>query len=231
MRPNDPVNRGKIKEATINKEIKTLKAMLNRAVDLQIIMFSPLKALKSLQELDSKVPEHFTPKEMNQIYKLSFKPHWWMLLANTGMRASEARNMLWSWVGEHTIMIESTAQQRTKSGKWREIPLTDNVKAALAAFKRELSGDDDVAYIPRPSDPVFPVITRHHFSRLASQDIARAGLKGSAHKFRHTYCSNHLMNGTNPGVVQMLAGHSDIKTTNNYMQMDSEFVAKLNVNI
>lgn len=211
----------KIKASTVNKELRILKAMINKAIAWNYITRNPLKEMKSLQELDSKAPEIFTPREMKQIYKKATRPHWWKFLANTGLRVSEAQNLKWINIGEKIINIESTGQRRTKSGKWREIPITDSVREALKQFK---ATDTTREY-------VFPPIDRRSFSRAAKKDIVRAGLTGSAHKYRHTFCSNHVMNGTNLRVIQLLAGHSDMKVTEKYARMSNEFIENLNVNI
>lgn len=211
----------KIKSSTINKEIKILKAMVNKAVAWTYISISPLKGLEFLQELDSKAPDFFTPKEMQQIYKKTKRPHWWKFLANTGLRLSEARNLRWRDIGTKTIAIKSTAQRRTKSGKWREIPITDSVREALMWFRNKESHKEFV----------FPPINKSSFVRIARQEVDRAGLTGSCHKFRHTFCTNHVMQGTNLRVVQLLAGHSDMKITEKYAHMSKEFVENLNVNI
>lgn len=217
-----------IKRATINKEIRTLKAMLKHAVEQEILAVHPLRNLKELDELDSKPPEFFTPEEMKIIYKNTEHPHWWMFMANTGVRLSEALNLRWGNIGKSTIKILSTAQKRTKSGKWREVPITDNVKKALNAFKND---SDNISTLHPLDDYIYPQMKPKTFTMVAIKEIRGAGLKGSAHKFRHTFCSNHVMNGTNLRVVQLLAGHADIKTTERYAHMTDEFVASLNVNI
>lgn len=269
-----------IKASTINTELRKLTAMMNRAIDLEILTHNPLKKLQGPQENDSKRPDAFTPEEMQIIYEKASRPHWWKFLANTGMRVSEAQNMVWGWVGDNVISIESTAQRRTKSGKWREVPITDNVRAALEMFRKEK--DDTEALLlkrkleaeealrnykpkkqrksnksskrPRRStlqyhqrkadrakdryekfraneDFVFPVMDSRSFSRAAINGIEEAGLTGSAHKFRHTFCTNHIANGTPLSKVQYMAGHSTSKVTEKYIHLTADHVSELNVNI
>jgi integrase len=287
--PNKPGSTATIKSPTVNKELITLKAMLNKAIKWKILTTNPMSDVAKMQELDSKPPIEFSAAQMKRIYASAKYPHYWQLFANTGMRRSEGMNLRWENVGEKTINIESTSQRRTKSGKWREVPITDACREALETFRAEevrqeqqyldrikqaekaiekcrerdelaafqgkslerpdvcgrknrnsmeyfvkmydLAVDNHKAFMQSLTH-VIPKMDPHSLSRLAVEDIRRAGIKeGSLHSFRHTFCSHHVEANTNMRVIQLLAGHSDIKTTEKYSRMSPEFLERLNVNI
>jgi integrase len=127
----------------------------------------------------------------------------WKLLANSGLRRGEARALRWAWIGKESLRILSTERERTKSGKWREIPLSDGAKAALAT-------------LPRHSEYVLPGMTAPSLSRECARDLAIAGLDGSIHTLRHTYISHLVRSGVPLRTVQLYADHAHITTTEAY---------------
>lgn len=108
--------------------------------------------------------------------------HVWRLLANTGLRRGEALALRWEWINGNWLRVPSTEERRTKSGKWREVPLTEGAMIALFA-------------LPMNSPYVLPRIAPESLSRAAIRDIRRASLLGSIHTFRHTYISHLVMAG------------------------------------
>jgi site-specific recombinase XerD len=47
----------------------------------------------------------------------------------------------------------------------------------------------------------------------------RAGVKPGVHILRHTFCSHLAMEGAAPRIIQELAGHEDLSTTQRYMHL------------
>ncbi|GAB3046849.1 hypothetical protein GCM10027214_06000 [Stenotrophomonas tumulicola] len=65
-----------------------------------------------------------------------------------------------------------------------------------------------------------------------STDSKVAGIGGSLHRLRHTFCAHMVIAGVPLRRVQILAGHSDYATTEKYYahltpEGDDEAVAKL----
>lgn len=214
--------RGKAKSQTITKELRTLKAILNKAVEWKVIRENPIQHVKEPRNLDSKPPRFYTAAEMALIYQAChaqvnnghgpqpdpLHASMWKLMANTGLRRGESMILRWAWIGRREMKILSTEEERTKSGKWREIPLSDG---ALEALER----------LPR-GDLVFPRMTLPSLSRAFSNDAKRAGVVGSIHSLRHTYCSHLVMRGVPLRTVQILAGHSSIAVTEKYAHLSPD---------
>lgn len=208
------------KVATVTKELRTLKAMLNRAVAWELLPRNPLEYVGEPKALDSKPPRFYTPAELLALYEACHavvnngegpQPNpvhapMWRLYANTGMRRQEGIWLRRSWIGRDAMKILSTEDERTKSGKWREIPLTDGARIALER-------------LPREGDYVLPRMTPPSVSRAFLRDAARAGLDGGMHCLRHTYISHLVMAGIPLRTVQVLAGHSTIAVTERYAHL------------
>lgn len=196
------------KSATITKELRTLKAMLNCALDWEIIQSMPLRRIKEPKSLDSKPPEFYTIDQLGKLYGASTWLHSaiWRLYANTGMRRAEGMILLRSWIGRQEMKILSTEEERTKSGKWREIPLTDGALEALEI-------------VPKDGKYVLPRVRLESLSRACISDARKALLVGSLHTLRHTYISHLVMAGAPLRTVQKLAGHASYTTTEKYSHL------------
>lgn len=206
-----------IKTSTVNKELITLKAILNRACKWEYLPSSGLKYLELAKELDSKPPRFYTAEEMELIYQWApYNWHYWKLMANTGLRRTEASQLKWDNIKETEIHIESTEEERTKSGKWRKVPLNSNAKHALKRFERD-----------RINEYVFPRVNKDSLTRAFKRVLNRAPInnpKGSVHCLRHTFCSHLVMNDVPLRTVQILAGHSKITVTEKYAHLAPEYL-------
>lgn len=209
---------------TIVKMLRTVKAWLNRAVETKILAESPAAIVAAPQILDSAPPYYYEADELQELYRASssdpFHPNvpqfmpWhapaWKLLANTGLRRGEGLLLRREWIRDDHVRILSTGTRRTKSGKWREVPLFPGAAAALEQLDA-LLGDREY---------VLPQVTPQGLSHAAAGCIARAGLPGSIHTLRHTFGSHLAMDpNVPPRTLQKWMGHASLKTTEIYMHL------------
>jgi integrase len=76
---------------TITKELRTLQACLNKAVDWEIIPVNRARGVRPPKDLASRPPRWYTREELAAIYAAdTLHAHIWRLLANTGLRRGEA---------------------------------------------------------------------------------------------------------------------------------------------
>lgn len=203
------------KRETILKEVRTLIAIINKALDWEEIQYNPLSRLmRNMRDFfkvkDSKPPMFYDAGELSKLYKASNRLWQWKFLANTGARRAEALHIRRKRdIGHDAIRILSVDDERTKSGKWREIPLFDGAREALERF-------------PRDGEYLFPRIRKESFSRSFVTDVTRAGLEGHLHCLRHTFCSHLVINGWNLRDVQKFAGHAHIATTEKYVHSGTQ---------
>jgi integrase len=208
------------KAETVSKELRTLKAILSKAVEWRVIGEHPFPHVSAPLSLDSKPPRFYTKDELKALYAACRMQvnngegpqpnplHAWMwrLYANTGMRRMEGVMLKRAWIGPEAMKILSTDEERTKSGKWREIPLTKGAQRAL----------DE---LPRDGEYVLPRMAPASMSRACINDARRAGLDGGLHTLRHTYISHLVMAGVPLRTVQKLAGHSTVMVTERYSHL------------
>ena len=192
---------------TYQKEFRTLKAMLNVAVEWDELAANPIGNMKGAKTLDSMPPHYYTKDELQNIYDIaSVYPAQWQFLANTGLRRGEALQLdIKRDVGRESIRVVSMEGARTKSGKWRDVPLFDGARDALERIEGRR---------------VFPPVHRESISRAFRRDIGRVELSGSLHSLRHTFASHLAMSGrVSLQEVKVWMGHSSITTTQQYQHL------------
>jgi len=206
-----------VRGSTVEKELRVLMAVINRAVALKIITDNPVSIVQPPQNLDSKPHHYYQVKELPLLYQQSDYGPIWRFLANTGMRRGEAMILRRLWITD-AVRIQSTGEERTKAGEWRKIPLTDGAREALATITTE-------------GPYLLPRVAPGSLSRAFKRDAVQAGLDGSLHSLRHTYICHLLLAGVPIRTVQLYAGHAHITTTEKYayqvLRQDPESALRL----
>jgi integrase len=192
------------KPETVGKELRILKAAMNRAVALEVIERNPIAGIKPPRGAISRAVSYYTKQQLANLYKADKDTApIWRFMVNTGVRRGEFVKATRSDVMGETLRVESTEEGRTKSGRWREVPLNTQALAALKKLgKLRLS--------PYANDTL-----THRFAKVAKT----AGIGGHLHMLRHTFCSHLVMAGVSLRAVQVLAGHSSYSITERYAHL------------
>jgi len=208
--------------ATINRVLSDLRAFLNHAAEdkYEVVNFK----IAGLPDNDDKPAKYHSQKDLEKLYKNSPNNwHWWKFLANTGLRLGELRNLKVEDIDGDVIKVVSTNERRTKSGKFRVVPLNDNAKQALAKFDQ--SGEF-----------LFPRFHRSSVGTALTRACKRAGIKSGkwgVHCLRHSFGSHLAMNGIHMRAIQKLMGHAKVTTTERYIHLSPEYlvntVSKINI--
>ena len=183
-----------------HKVIRMAKAAFARAVRLGRIRVNPMARVELPQFVTSRAPPWYAPKQLEALYKLPRGPLW-RFMAETGARRGEIAKATTGDVRRGLFYIESTAEGRTKSGKWRSVPLSNGAKAALKGL-----GKDRLVSV--------------HYDTLSdwfSADAGAAKLPGTLHWLRHTFCTHLAQAGVPAHEICKLAGHSSVLVTERYM--------------
>jgi len=199
---------------SINRKLDDLRGLFTRA-KIDNYLTSEDLLIEDVPDTESKPPKLYSKQNIDAILDEDYEtPHWWVFLISTGLRISEFYNLKYENINSDSIYVLSTSTSRTKSGKWRYVPLTKIAKDCLKQFNR-----DSEYLVKRPYrlDSL-----KQKFRRVCT----RAGIsseKRGVHCLRHTFCSYLIMSGTNLVVVQKIMGHSDIKTTMKYVHLTPNY--------
>jgi integrase len=207
---------GKAKDGSIRAEMVTLRAIMDYAADRQYIRERQVPRGKLL--LDKGRRDAFTPTEYRQLH--TFARQWikegktnhftWyrtmvynfvLVMANTGMRPGEARNLKWKDIQPRTDRQGRSfvALNVRGKGKFRELVATNNVATYLERIKA-------VSKATKPDDAVFSTYAGRQSQSLYDtliEDLLTAsgllhgpsGTRRSSYCFRHTYATFRLMEG------------------------------------
>lgn len=182
-----------------HKALKLAKAAFRRAIRNKLIQINPLELVEGSEPPISRAPDFYRPAQLKALYATSRGPLW-RFMVNTGVRRGEMAKARRNDVRGGKLYVESVAGGRTKSGKWRVIPLNRSAVSALAHLGKDRLVD------------AHPDTLGDWFR----EDAQAAGLPGSLHWLRHTFCTALVQSGVSLYDVRMLAGHSSITVTEKY---------------
>lgn len=171
-------------------------------------------------KLPRKLPVVLSRDEVRQLLeKVANIKHLGMLMLaySCGLRVSEVAKLRTADIDSDRMVIHV---REGKGRKDRIVPLSPLVLEILREYWREA----------QPRDYLFPgkfadrPITISTIQKVVGRAAATAGIKKrvSMHCLRHSFATHHLEAGTDLRTVQMLMGHSSMKTTSRYLHVSTE---------
>lgn len=141
------------------------------------------------------------------------------LLYSTGIRVSECVNLKYSDVN----IALGTIKVSGKGSKQRIIPLTKSLQSTFDQLKIESMSYYIFSNSEKPitRQAVFYTVKKY-LNQLSSADISL-----SPHSFRHAFASHILEGGARLRDVQLLLGHSNISSTQNYLKLTDSYRKKM----
>ncbi len=215
--------RAHLAPTTLNLMLTLLRCILNVAVEWKVIDTPPVKISKlkegprpiafyDFDELDRLVLAAERTANPNHLLTV-------LLGGEAGLRAGEMRGLQWSDIDlDRSMLTVCRAMWRNeegppKGGRSRTIKLAPRLRHALAEH-RHLKGPNVLwtraGTVPGRTRPRHWLATIQHAAGLPSR---------GPHILRHTFCSHLAMRGVPPRVIQALAGHQSITTTERYMHL------------
>lgn len=208
-----------VKKITINRDLITIKAMLNKAVEWGYLDRSPAERIKLFKIRKDPRPRFLDKAEIKKLLRSCTKglfPFVYTAL-NTGMRKSELIYLRWQDIGldNREITVCSRQNWQSKSGKSRTIGINDNLFKFLKKYKHQKS-----EYVFCTKDGNLLV---NNLNRRLRNATKRAGLSDICiHTLRHTFASHLIMAGVPLVTVSKLLGHAEIKTTMIYAHLSPQ---------
>ena len=216
------VDQGKAPK-TIHTETTILRQVVNHSRRRNLLSRDPLAGLRLVKPKPRPQPG-WTQEEVQRILAASSTPHRdaLELLAETGMRVGELKHLTWADVamdGPHPVLhIRPKDGWKPKTGDIRAIPLSPRAVELLRSLPRHSRWV--IAAPPRGTDPqgLRQFSERRlllHLKRL----LARIGLPGHLHTFRHAFISHAASEGVPEAVIRSWVGHVDAQILRLYMHI------------
>ncbi|GBE29526.1 MAG TPA: hypothetical protein ENH10_03225 [Bacteroidetes bacterium] len=214
----------KMAAATLNMELRAIKAMFNYAIEQGWVEENPAKKIKIFNAPEGAgKPDFWTQKQVTKILEVS-KP-WYRdafeFLYRTGIRREELTHLTWGDVtnlngDDPNIAIQGGPQKNgwlPKTGKRRIVPLSP--QAATIIRRQQMSTEHSFVFKSKYGKVMRGNKLRDELARA----LKELGFEGNVHKFRHTFASQLVMKNVTLQTVGELLGHSDPQTTMIYAHL------------
>jgi integrase/recombinase XerD len=187
----------------------------------------PLKLDKiPFSKKDQKLPIVLSQDEIQRMFNVCINNKHKVILAllySCGIRVSELINLKWKDIDRSRMVINVI---QAKGNKDRQVMLTSDLIPLLESYYREyhsviyvLNGQSDAAQYSARS-----------VGEVVKQLATKAGIDNKrvyTHLIRHCTFTHMVENGTDMSLIQRLAGHSNIKTTNIYCHISHNLISKI----
>ena len=205
-----------LEASTINSLTNTLRAILRYAREIKVPAAEP--RIFKLREVGKRRIQAWSDEDLNRLFENVRVECPDLLplvvaLANTGMRKGEALALRWRDVDldARVITIQSSEDWQPKSGKARQVPISDGLLPYLTGERKN-------------TEWVFPCpATGDQWAYWPNRkfDAARkaAGLTGGPHTLRHSYASHMVLQTRDFFLVARLLGHSTSWVTERYAHL------------
>ena len=196
--------------ATVNRRMAALSALLNHALDMGWIDKRPkTKLMKEPKGRTRFLTEVEEDELLTQVRIHSpAVSNLLMLLVDTGFRLSEGIDLRWRDINNKIATIHGT-----KNGESRSVPLTSRV---IEMLKQQGGGND------RP----FEGLTRFHvnkiFVRARNQTSLATETEIVPHTLRHTCASRLVTRGVPIFMVAAWLGHKSLTMVQRYAHLSSD---------
>ena len=212
---------------TLRGNYVTLNVFFNFLEQQTILPDNPLKRALKKPPLPKEKARTFKPSEVLQILNYYDKDSFvgmrnYAIMATffgTGIRRSELLNLLVYDVDMDARLMVVTG----KGNKTREIPVTPKLlrilKQYLSVRQKLLSAkhtDCNYLFISQHGHRLSQDGLRTVYKKL-QKDLHIEGRRFSSHTWRHSFAKNFLINGGDLFTLQKILGHSDIATTQVYV--------------
>jgi integrase len=220
------------KPNTIRRYFSVINAVINQAVDWELLPVNPLRKIKRIKKQNGEV-RFLTPYERHILLKAckdSPNPHLYLyvvLCLDVGLRKEECRNLRWRdiEIGSQTLSV-----WKRKNDQPLTVPFSDFAAQAIWEYKEQCEQDPEFVENFKSSQPLFQGKPGKPFSvRRAWERVIRlTGLEGvHIHTLRHSCAADLLAHGASLAHVKEILGHADIATTMIYAHLQESNVREL----
>lgn len=195
-----------IKQATVNRYLCALSAVLRHALDKGVLRLKP--RIKTYKEKEKRI-KVYSPQEESAILKAASNDMRDLItvLLQTGARLSEILNLDAQDCNFTTKQIHVWLN---KGDRPRSVPMTKQVEIIL---KKRIQ--DSTQPFPYTVDHV-----EHEWQKIRKQLKQAGNREFVIHGLRHTCASRLVRNGIDLYIVKEILGHSSIKITERYAHLD-----------
>jgi integrase len=203
-----------VKPATVNRDVVVLRHMFVKAMAWGKALNNPVAHVKPLRVHNRRL-RYLSHEEMARLLDAADESLRPLLITalHTGSRRGELFALTWADVDLKQGIIRIV---QSKSGKSRDIPMSDTLRVTLQQIPRRL--DSDYVFPGKTGQALVDIKKRFH------RVLRDAGIKGFRfHDLRHTFASHLVMAGVDLVSVKEFLGHADLKMTLRYAHLAPDY--------
>ena len=221
------------KPSTISRMIASIRSFYQYELKNKVVSIDPTEKIQS-PKIEKKAPSILTSDEVELLLEqpgsgdlkgIRDKAMLEFAYA-TGMRVTEIISL-----NVEDVNLEQEIVICKSKGKQRNIPLG---KMALNAVKEYLNGARDILVKSDREKALFvnlngKRLTRQGFWKIIKfyQEQAHIDKDITPHTLRHSFATHLLQNGAELKAIQTMLGHSDISSTQVYMQFKDDGLSNI----
>jgi len=202
-----------------NQFIGCLKLFAKLILNKKDIHLSKIERPRSEKKLPKVIDGDYIKERLQKIQNLKHKAIL-TLTYSVGLRVSEIVNLQIEDIDTKRMLIHI---KNAKGRKDRIVPLSQTVLELLREYYKQF----------RPNTYLFNGQKTSQYSIGSCQKIYKLYIdqNSSIHTLRHSSFTNLLENGTDIRIIQNLAGHSNVKTTEIYTHVSNKVLQQLKLPI
>jgi len=225
---NDP--RLNLSARSVNKEVATIKAAFNKAIEIGLISCHKLARVKLIKVAKSTQIETYSASQLELILSKIISSGFFkavILAINTGMRLNEVINLQIKDIDMNRKLLfirnKPDIGFKTKTSQERVIPVNELLYNYFLEWfgisSNVTSIYDENTFVVNYEGNKYRKDTISMKFRNLIHDLR---LHGSFHTLRHTFATNLNLKGVDIQTVRELMGHSNIRTTAIYFHSNNE---------
>ena len=198
-------------DPTKRKVMAVLQGILERAAEWERIPGNPMKVVKKPVRTRSRTPQPLTKGHVELLRgKLRGSRDRALVaaLAYGGLRPGEALALRWEDVGSRTLRVSRSlalgAEKDTKNRRVRSVELSEELRAALRAWKIASGNRSGLVFPGRYGKPWSDTQYRNWRTRV----FHKAAPGVNPYDLRHTRASELFAEGRNPAWIAEQMGHT-----------------------
>ena len=216
---------------TVYTELTIVRQWLNFAVSRRMLAVSPVSGTKLVKPKPTP-RDYWRQDKLDAIVDTAKGPYKaaYLLMSETGMRVGEVIHLTWDDLtldGPAPVahirakeVVAGAKPWRPKNGEERAVPLSPRAVAMLRSLPRRrrwvldrMNGTAATANQPAND--------RHILAYLKTV-LAKLGLEGTNHKFRHSFCTIAVLAGVDFFTLRRWVGHVDEEALKIYVHIADE---------
>lgn len=219
-----------VKNITINKMLGTIKIMLNFLIKENLITESHI-TISNIKFKQAKITiptkeellkfKNYIDTKASLKYQVIF-----YILIDTGLRRSSIANLL---ISDIDLNEQSIIPSHTKENNEIKVYFGNKTKSLISKFIETNKKLKSKYLFPsqKPLKPIPPTTITKNFSKIRN----KLGITSiSPHRLRHYFGTNLIKNNVNPEIVRKLLGHSSLRMTQRYIDLNDEDLKSVSIN-